>query len=169
MVRPLRVALVLGLAIAALLASARGAAAECPKPRGKPLYRVTRGPIHKPPKGEKPETDVFSVFATGRWTRVASGETQTGCIGPMAMKEINLALSKARWRVARGIVTTCAAVPTRRVTYAWLRKGRRITTDEPCGIPIDERTATLARCAEHAASDAPPPIDELRAICRGKE
>jgi hypothetical protein len=168
-VRIVRVALLLGLLLAAMLDGAREAAAECPKPRGKPMYRVTRGPIVKPPRGEKPQTTVFSVFATGRWTLVAPGESTTGCIGPLAMKELSLALSKARWRVARGVVTTCRALPTERVTYAWLRKGRRITTDEPCGIPIDERTATLARCAEEAARETPPPIDELRAICRGEE
>jgi hypothetical protein len=157
--------------VAAVLAHAGVATAECPKPRGKPMYQVTRSPLHEPAKGEAAsvQAQTFSVFATGRWVWAGADGTQTGCIGPMAMKEINRALTKARFRVASGIVTTCAALPIARVKYAWLRRGKRVTTDEPCGIPVDKTTATLARCAEEAARETPPGIDELRTICRGEE
>lgn len=168
----LRVALLPGLVVATVLAHARVATAECPKPKGKPQYRMTRGPLHKPAPGDSAEvqTQTFSVFATGRWVWVGADGAQTGCIGPRAMKEFNLALAKARFKVvSRGVVTTCAALPIARVTYAYLRKGRRITTDEPCGIPIDPSTARLARCAQEASRPTPPPIDELRKICRGED
>ncbi|MBZ0234512.1 MAG: hypothetical protein K8M05_19430 [Deltaproteobacteria bacterium] len=171
----LRVAILPWLVLAALLAHAREAAAECPKAKGKPIYRVTRGPVHKPPKGEKPQTQVFSVFATGRWTWVGPSATEAGqddarggCIAPAAMKELQRALAKARFRVAGGVVTTCAALPIARVKYAALRSGKRVTTEEPCGIPLDKSTAALARCAEEAARTTPPPLDELRKICRGE-
>ena len=45
----------------------------------------------------------------------------------------------------------------------------RITTEEPCGIPLDPTTVTLVRCAEMASRSGPRPIDELRKICRGQE
>ncbi|HUQ01863.1 MAG TPA: hypothetical protein VM261_05170 [Kofleriaceae bacterium] len=174
-------ALLPGLVVAAVLfgtsiVSARSAAAECPKPKGKPMYRVTRGPINAPPPGEATsvQTQTFEIFATGRWRWVGAGEAgsgeamgQSGCISPAAMKEIDRAMSKARFRVASGIVTTCAALPIARVKYAALRRGRRVTTDEPCGIPLDKTTAALARCAEEAARATPPAIGELRKICRG--
>lgn len=171
-------ALLPGLVVATVLAYTRGATAECPKPKGKPAYRVTRGPLHKPAKGDPTPvlTQTFEVFATGRWTYTVPSATepgklttQTGCIGPQAMKAFNLALKRARFEVAPGIVTTCAALPIARVKYAALRRGRRVTTDEPCGIPLDKSTAALARCAEEAARATPPPIDELRKICRGDE
>ena len=174
-----RVALLPGLVVAALLVHARGAAAECPKARGKPIYRVERGPLHQPEPGETTpvQTQTFSVFATGRWTWVGSGEAdsgeamgQSGCLAPAAMKEINRAITRARFRVASsGTITTCAALPIARVKYAALRRGKRVTTDEPCGVPIDPTTAALARCADEARSPSPPAIDELRRICRGEE
>lgn len=161
----LRVALV----VAAALLCTRSAAAECPKPRGKPIYRVTREPLHKPPKGDPTpvERQTFSVFATGRWVGTDEG---SGCLGPQTMRELTLALARARFDVvSRGNVVTCQAVPTMRVKYAALRRGKRITTEEPCGIPLDPTTARLARCAEAATSESPPPIEELRRICRGKD
>ncbi len=171
---PLRVAIVPWLVLAAVLAHPRHAGAECAQAKGKPVYRVTRGPVHEPPKGEKPQKQVFSVFATGRWTRLgpsptAPGETEahTGCIAPAAMKEVARALAKARFRVAGGLVTTCAALPVARVKYAALRRGKRVTTEEPCGIPLDRSTERLRRCAEEATRDQPPPLDELRKLCRG--
>lgn len=171
-------ALLPGLVVATVLAYARDATAECPKPKGKPLYRVTRAPLHKPEPGEATsvQTQTFSVFHTGRWVWVGAGTegsgeamAQTGCMGPKAMKEFHRALAKARFNVASGIVTTCAALPIARVTYAALRRGKRVTTDEPCGIPLDKTTAALVRCAEEASRPSPPPIDELRRICRGEE
>lgn len=174
-VPPLRVAILPWLVLAAVLAHAGDAAAECPKAKGKPVYRVTRSPLPPPPKGEKPQLQVFSVFATGRWTWVApsateagKSDTRTGCIAPAAMKEVARALAKARFVVAGGIVTTCAALPIARVKYAALRRGKRVTTEEPCGIPLDKTTERLRRCAEEVARDQPPPLDELREICRGK-
>jgi hypothetical protein len=174
-------ALLPGLVVDALLlvtsvVSASRAAAECPKPRGKPMYRVTRSPIHKPAPGEATsvQTQTFEIFATGRWRWIGAGAAgsgeamgQSGCIAPAALKEIQRAMAKARFGVASGIVTTCAALPIARVKYAALRRGRRVTTDEPCGIPLDKSTAALARCAEEAARASPPPLADLRKICRG--
>jgi hypothetical protein len=86
------------------------------------------------------------------------------------MREFNLALARARFDVAsRRTVVTCQALPTTRVKYAALRRGKRITTDEPCGIPLDPTTARLVRCVETATRASPPPIEELRKICRGKD
>jgi hypothetical protein len=173
-------ALLPGLVVVALLATllgpARDAAAECPRPKGKPMYRVTRVPLHEPEPGEATsvQTQTFEIFATGRWRWVGAGEAgsgeamaQSGCLSPAALAEIKRAITRARFRVAPGIVTTCAALPIARVKYAALRHGKRVTTDEPCGIPLDKSTAALARCAEEAARASPRPLAELRKICRG--
>lgn len=140
------------------------------------MYRVTRTPFPAPPPREaKASTQTFDVFATGRWTWTGPSSTvagemtrETGCIAPSALREIMLAMSKARFRVASGVVATCQALPIASVKYAALHRGRRVSTEEPCGIPLDKGTAALARCAEEARREQPLPIDELRAICRGK-
>jgi hypothetical protein len=173
-----RALLLPGLVVAAMLVQTRAAHAECPVAKGHPIYRVERGPIHGPPPGGGTvvQTQTFAVWATGRWTWVGAGEVdsgeamgQSGCIGPRAMKELKLALARAKFLVASGVVTTCDALPTARVKYAALIRGKRVTTDEPCGIPLDKTTAALVRCAEEAARPSPPKLDALRAICRGKE
>jgi hypothetical protein len=85
------------------------------------------------------------------------------------MREIQNAIAHAKFRVASGVVATCDALPVARVKYAALRRGRRVTTDEPCGIPLDKTTAALVACTEAARQPSPPPLVDLRAICRGRK
>jgi hypothetical protein len=167
-----------GLVVAAVLVQTRVAGADCPVAKGKPIYRVERGPIHGPPPGggTAVQTQTFAVYATGRWTWVGAGEVdsgeamgQSGCVGPRAMREFQLALARAKFLVASGVVTTCDALPTARVKYAALRRGKRVTTDEPCGIPLDKTTDRLARCGDALRRATPLPLSELRAICRGEK
>jgi hypothetical protein len=144
------------------------AAAECKKAAtGKPIYRQQREALHVP-RGEKapPPTEVLSIYPDGSWTWT-DDPGASGCVAPAAMKEVTRALARARFRLQGGIVTTCAALPTHRMTYAAPRRGKRITVDAPCGNPVDTTTTALIACVE-AARQVPPPADaDLRAICRG--
>ena len=109
------------------LATVRTAAAECPKPKGKPIYRQERGPRQVDPGTPAPEpTEVLALYPGGAWTFVTDSEgiaPQSGCIPAAALREVTAALGRAKFAHPRGPVTTCAALPTSRITYAAPRRG----------------------------------------------
>ncbi len=163
----MRLALIAVLALAAV----RAAAAECPKPKGKPLYRQERGPRQVDPGTPAPEpTEVLALYPGGAWTFVTDGEgiaPQSGCIPAAAMREVTAAIGRAKFAHPRGPVTTCAALPTSRITYAAPRRGKKLSVDAPCGIPLDLSTRRLVACVEAARQPSPPDDATLRRVCKG--
>lgn len=146
--------------------------AECGRPAGKPIYRQERGPLRPPPaaatgRGMKP-TETLAIYASGAWIWVGpDADRQEGCIARAALRELTRSVTRATFRFPRGPVATCTAVNFERVTYAAPRRGKRLSTEAPCGTPPDVSTGRLIACAEAVRRTPALPVGEVRAICRG--
>lgn len=159
--------LLLLLAIAAVPT----AAADCPKPKGKPIYRQERGPRQVEPGAPAAEpSEVLALYPGGAWTFVTDSEgiaPQSGCIPAAALREVTAAIGRATFKHPRGPVATCQALPTSRITYAAPRRGKKLSVDAPCGIPLDLSTRRLVACVEAARQPSPPDDATMRRVCKG--
>jgi len=162
--RIVTLALIVGLGIAL---AGRAAADPCKPAAGRPIYRETHGPL-TPTPDDAAQTDTFALFANGTWTWSRPGDAGNGgCITTTQLREVKRAIARARFRRPTEPTVTCDALPTARVVYAAPRRGKRITSEAPCGTPVDRTTQRMIECA-HAVMQAAAPADaDLRAICRG--
>ena len=158
------------LLVVLALAAAGPAAAECPRPKGKPIYTQQRGPRTVEPGVPASEpSEALAVYAGGAWTWQSDGEgttPQAGCIPAAALREVTAALGRATFRHPRGPLATCQAVPTARITYAAPRRGKKLTVDTPCGLPLDVPTRRLVACVEAARQPSPPDAATLRRVLK---
>ena len=160
--RSVLVAAGLGLA----LASARAAAADC-EPKGKPIFVREILPISVVP--DAPPSDRLSIYPSGAWVSEVPGhEPARGCAAPALRRAIAREVGRARFRFVRGPVATCAALPTSRTRFAAPRRGKDITTEQPCGVPLDASTARLVACAALVLQSTPPTAADVRARCDGR-
>lgn len=160
--RAVLVAAGLGLA----LASARAAAADC-EPKGKPSFVREVLPISVVP--DAPPSDRLSIYPSGAWLAEVHGREPTrGCATPALRRALAREVGRARFRFVRGPVATCAALPTSRTRFAAPRRGKDITTEQPCGVPLDASTTRLVTCAALVLAPTPPSPAEVRARCGGR-